>query len=99
MGVQLKLQPLQVDYIRYKQNGKKSFTAPKKWICRYNILQDGKHVETGILGWKAALAHAERYTTNIFKEHIVEILNLWTGELVTYQQALSRAAKASNAVQ
>lgn len=63
----------------------------KVYLSRYNILQDGKHVETNIKTWRDALAQAEKYTSNIIREHKVEIVNVWTGEIVTYEEALKRA--------
>lgn len=63
----------------------------KKWIYRYNILQDGKTVEKNIIGWQTALAHARKWTTNLFKEvKKVEILNLWTGEIISIEEAERR---------
>ena len=65
----------------------------KVYLSRYNILQDGKHVECNVKTWQRALAHAVKYTSSILKEHKVEILNVWTGEIVTYEEALKRAKK------
>lgn len=62
-------------------------------ISRYSILQDGKFVERKVIGWKTALAHARNYTTNLFNEtKKVEILNIWTGEIIDLQEAEKRAA-------
>lgn len=63
----------------------------KKFMSRYNILQDGKHVECNLKTWKDALTHAEKYTSSIFREHIVEIVNVWTGEIITLEEAQRRA--------
>lgn len=65
----------------------------KVYLSRYNILQDGKHVKTNVKTWQNALAHAQKYTSNILKEHKVEILNVWTGEIVTFEEAQKRAKK------
>lgn len=62
-----------------------------KFIVRYNILQDGKHVECGLKTWQEALKKAAKYENNIFKEHKVEILNLWTGEILNINEARERA--------
>lgn len=56
-------------------------------IYKYNILANGRHVETNLLGWRTALAHARNHRTNLFETNIVEILNLSTGEIVTLEQA------------
>lgn len=70
----------------------------KQLIYRYNIYQDGKCVESNIVGWKTALAHARRYTTTIFKKHVVEICNAWTAEIISIEEAEKRANefKAAN---
>lgn len=66
---------------------------PRICLNRYNILQDGKHVECNLLGWVTALAHARKYTSNIFHEtKKVEIVNIWTSEIVTLEEAEKRAA-------
>lgn len=66
----------------------------KPLIYRYNILQDGKHVKCNILGWRTALATARKCTTNLFKEvKKVEILNLWTGEIISLEEAERRSKK------
>lgn len=50
-------------------------------IPKYNILVNGKHIETEVLGYKTALAHARKYTGNLFERTKVEILTLATGEI------------------
>ena len=50
-------------------------------IRKYNILVDGRHVETNVLGWRTALAHARTHTGDLFGKHKVEILTLETGEI------------------
>lgn len=61
-------------------------------IYKYNILVDGKHVETNLLGWRTALAHARKHKSDLFtKVKRVEILNLWTGEIITLEQAERQA--------
>lgn len=65
----------------------------KKFIYRYSILQDGRFVESKLVGWKTALAHARKYTTDLFNEvKKVEILNIWTGEIITIEEAERRSA-------
>lgn len=60
----------------------------KKFIYKYNILINGKHKELGILGWRTALAHARNWKPNLFETpKRIEILNLWTGEIVSLEQA------------
>lgn len=64
----------------------------KLLIYRYNILVDGKHTETNLLGWRTALAHARKHQTDLFtKVKKVEILNLSTGEIITLEQAEKEA--------
>lgn len=64
-----------------------------QFIVRYSIFQNGKSVETNIKGWRTALAHARKYTQNLFTEvKKVEILNLWTGEIIDLAEAERRAA-------
>lgn len=62
-------------------------------IYKYNILVNGKHVEFNLLGWRTALAHARTHTGNLFGKTIVEILNLTTGEIITYEEATKRVAR------
>lgn len=65
-----------------------------KFIVRYNILRDGKHVECNIKGWRTALAHARKWQQDLFYNvRRVEILNLWTGEIISLQEAEQRAKK------
>lgn len=67
----------------------------KQWISRYSILRNGKWVENKIIGWQTALAHARRWQTNLFDDRPqkVEILNIWTGEIITIEEAEERAKK------
>lgn len=67
----------------------------KKWLYRYSILRQGKFVENNIIGWKTALAHAKKWKTNLFDERPqkVEILNIWTGEIITVEEAENRVKK------
>lgn len=66
-----------------------------KFICRYNIIRDGKHIECNLIGWKTALAHARKWSTDLFNQpRKVEILNVWTGEIIDLAEAERRAAKA-----
>lgn len=79
---------------RWQNNDNTLATANevKKFIYRYNILVDGKHVETNIIGWRTALAHARKRCTDLFTEvKQIEILNLWTGEIITLNEAEKRA--------
>lgn len=76
---------METEIISYKTK----YNKVLKFIVRYNILQDGKHVENNIKTWQQALAHAEKYKSNIFNKHKVEILNLWTGEIVELEEAKS----------
>lgn len=67
-----------------------------KYICRYSIIKNGKYIENGIVGWKTAIAHARKHVQDLFetKKPIIEILNLWTGEIVTLEEAERRTKKA-----
>lgn len=66
----------------------------KTFIYRYSILVDGKFKENNLLGWRTALAHARRYITNLFeKPKKIEILNIWTGEIINLEDAEKRAAQ------
>ena len=65
-----------------------------KFISRYNILIDGKHTKNGLIGWRTALATARKYYNPIFEPNkVIEILNVWTGEIITLAEAEKRAAK------
>lgn len=69
-------------------------TKIKNWIYRYSILREGKWVENNIIGWRTALAHARKWQTDLFNNvRKVEILNLWTGEIIDLKEAERRAAK------
>ena len=63
-------------------------TAIKAFIYRYNVLVDGRHVKCNILGWRNALYQARIRAENLF-EHPkkVEILNVWTGEIISLEEA------------
>ena len=50
-------------------------------LPKYNILVNGKHVETNVLGYRTALAHARSHTGNLFERTKVEILTIATGEI------------------
>lgn len=67
------------------------------WIYRYSIHRNGKNVENDIIGWKTALAHARKYRKCLFdwdnQVIKVEILNLWTGEIITLDEAERRSAQ------
>lgn len=63
------------------------------FISRYCILINGKVVERKIVGWKTALAHARKRQNPLFEpNNIIEILNIWTGEIVSLKEAENRAA-------
>lgn len=63
------------------------------WITRYNIHRDGKIVESNIKGWQTALAHARKWQTDLFYNvRKVEIVNLWTAEIIDLKEAERRAA-------
>ncbi len=73
-------------------NEKKRTYDIKQYICRYTIYQENKVVERNIIGWKTALAHARKYTSDLFnKIKKVEILNIWTGEIIGLEEAEKRA--------
>lgn len=67
-------------------------TQAAKWkshvlLHKYNILVNGQHVEFNLLGWRTALAHARNHTQDLFHPgKIVEILDLWTGEIYNIQR-------------
>lgn len=63
----------------------------KHYICRYTIYQENKVVERNIIGWRTALAHARKYATDLFQTNKrVEILNIWTGEIISLEEAEKR---------
>lgn len=65
-----------------------------KFISRYAIYRDGKCIETNVIGWRTALAHARKWNYDLFNNpRKVEILNIWTGEIIDIQEAEKRAAK------
>lgn len=73
-------------------------------IYAYRIYQNSTIVEDYVMGWRSALAHARKYRTNLF-EYIqrVEILNIFTGEVLTLEEAelkakLFKARKLKGAV-
>lgn len=63
------------------------------FMSRYTIYADGKPIIRNLKGWRNALNHAERWETNLFTEtkRKIEILNIWTGEIVTLEEAKERA--------
>lgn len=78
----------QLESISYKAKTNRILS----FIVRYNILRDGKSVETNIKGWRTALAHARKWQQDLFYNvRKVEILNLWTGEIISLQEAERRA--------
>ena len=69
-------------------------TPIKKFIYRYAVIRDGEWVENNLIGWRTALARARKWSRNLFDEpKQVEILNIWTGEIITLEQAEKRVAK------
>ena len=52
-------------------------------IYKYNILKNGKFIETNLLGWRTALAHARTHTGDLFGNNKIEILCVETGEIQT----------------
>lgn len=63
------------------------------WLCRYSVFQDGKQVVGGIIGWQEAIKIAGKYTQNLFNNvRKVEILNIWTGEIISLQEAEKKVA-------
>ena len=66
--------------------------AVRKLIYRYNVLVDGKHVKCNIVGWRNAIYQARLRAPNLFdKPKKVEILNIWTGEIISLEEAENRA--------
>lgn len=64
----------------------------QKQIYRYTIYKESEKVEQNVLGWQTALAHARKYTKNLFDQpRKVEILNQWTGEIISIEEAEKRA--------
>lgn len=59
-------------------------------IYHYNIIDNGKHVECNLLGWRTALAHARERTSDLFNQNKqIEILCIETGEITIIQKARS----------
>lgn len=79
--------------VRRDNNSRNMGYAIKNFIYLYTIYQDGKAVEHNLKGWRTALAHARRWTKNLFDDinHKVEILNIWTGEIIRLEEAEKRA--------
>jgi hypothetical protein len=70
----------------------KAWIFGQKQIYRYTIYKENEKVEENILGWQTALAHARKYTKNLFDQpRKVEILNQWTGEIIRIEEAEERA--------
>ena len=70
----------------------------KKWWLlkntKYTIYQNNKRVETDIPNWQAAIAHARKWQTDLFENvKKVEILNQWTGEIYSLEEAEERLKK------
>ena len=62
------------------------------FVARYNVLRDGKHIKCNIIGWKNALSYARKWSTDLFNQpRKVEILNVWTGEIIDLKEAERRA--------
>lgn len=60
----------------------------------YNVYLNGIKMFWDIISWQTALAHAEKLHNKYIQYNSntkVEILNVMTGEIVTYQEARSRA--------
>lgn len=63
-------------------------------VALYDVLLYGKPVHKHVLGWRKALKLAEKYEANLFYgENKVEILNIFTGEIVTLREAQRRVAQ------
>lgn len=70
----------------------------QKYIPKYDIWRNSEIVESKLLGWQTALAHARKWRTNLFdnKPQKVQIVNRWTGEIVTLEEAEKLAAKIAS---
>lgn len=75
------------------QTKKKIYLKTVATISNYCVLINGKITERKIKGWQNALTHARRYTANLFENNTIEILNIWTGEIITLEEAERRAKK------
>ena len=73
---------------------KNYFTIYGKRIDAYRIYKNNLIVADYVFGWKQALKTAEKYAENLFEYgYIIEILNLFTGEVLSIQEARERANK------
>lgn len=71
------------------------FTLPNGIkIYPYEIYRNSTKIEDTIFGWKTALAHARKWKTDLFcNVHRIEIVNKFTGEVLTLEEAEKRAAE------
>lgn len=64
-----------------------------KFISRYAIYRDGIAIEWNLPNWRTALAHARKWQYDLFDNpRKIEIMNIWTGEIIDIKEAEKRAA-------
>lgn len=69
-----------------------------KLVCAYRIYRDNIIVGHYVWGWRSALKYAEKYAMDLFNNyHIIEIVNLNTGEVLSLEEAQKRTAKRAKA--
>ena len=54
---------------------------PTQYIPRYEIRVNGQIAKQNIFSLSQALAHAKRYTGDMFGKRRVQIINYYTGEI------------------
>lgn len=68
--------------------------ARKVILNRYTIFRDGKAIENNIIGWQTALAHARKWSIDLFYNvRKIEIMNIWTAEILSLEEAERRTTE------
>lgn len=65
--------------------------VPRLTINRYTIFRDGKAIENNLIGWRTALAHARKWSIDLFYNvRKIEIMNVYTAEIISLEEAERR---------
>ena len=85
------------NYINTPEDEARKKAINRAWVAmntRYTIFQNNKKVETDISNWQTAIAHARKWQYDLFENvKKVEILNQWTGEIYSLEEAEERLKK------
>lgn len=65
--------------------------VPRLTLNRYTIFRDGKAIERNLIGWRTALAHARKWSIDLFYNvRKIEIMNVYTAEIISLEEAEQR---------